>query len=143
MRYTYLRLETDVALPDSTNVAIPWSTAHHDDFGMWNSVQPTRITIPKGISKVRFSCGSVFETNTAGMRQVFLQKNSEEHPLGYISHTQHGGYSNESSTSWTDQGGIMDCKQGDFFKLIAVQTSGGSINFLGVNSSWFLCEVIS
>jgi hypothetical protein len=145
MNYTLLKRLADISIPNNMVLAVPWQAADNDDSKLWKAFTPTRITIPQvGVSKVLFSCGVVFETNQSGMRQCFIQKNGNSYPLGYISHTQYGGYGSGSSTSWTDRGAVMPVMPGDYFELCVYQTSGKKLNLRGsLGSVWLQCEVIA
>lgn len=142
--YTYLGKDTNTSLPNATPTVIPWEIEVHDSLGMFNPAQPTRITIPANVSKVRFSAQAAFDTNNdVDRRQIYIKRNGSDYPRGYISHSQNGGYANGSSVSFSAVSGIIDVEEGDYFELFAAQNSGSTMNFRGTNAVWWLCEVVA
>ena len=42
-----------LVLPTSTDTSIPWDATVYDTDNFWSAGNPTRFTIPSGVSKVR------------------------------------------------------------------------------------------
>ena len=50
-----VRLTADEPVADSTDVAIPWDATVNDTDAFWSAGNPTRLTVPAGLSKVRLN----------------------------------------------------------------------------------------
>lgn len=144
MDYTLVNLTADESIPNQTQTAIPWDQAVVDTLSMWSSGSPTRITIPSGVSKVRFSACTRWQAQVPanGQRRIFLLKNGSAQPTGSLNHSEdamQGG----NSMSMPALSAILDVTNGDYFELIVEQNQGSSLNFRSGEPCWLQCEVIA
>lgn len=137
---TLLTLSANQNIPSGgAGSVISWDNCVADDVGAYNSAQPTRITVPAGVTKMRMSSNGVFATNNAGLRQVYSRLNGNQYPLGYLSQTAvpvGGG----SSTSMSNIGPWIPVTAGDYWELVAYQNSGVTLGFGVSKASWFQAE---
>jgi len=82
----------------------------------------------------------VFPANTGGHRQLWTRKNGLYYPLGYLSHSQYGGFENGASNSFPAIGPIVPTLHGDYWELMANQDSGVDLVLSAKNSTWFQAE---
>jgi hypothetical protein len=52
-----MRLAIDVSIPDGTDAAVAWEAVVYDTDGFWTAGQPTRLTMPAAVSRVRLKAG--------------------------------------------------------------------------------------
>lgn len=67
----YLRLDTNQSLPSSGWTAVSWPLPILNPAGMWDDTQPTRLTIPNGVTVAQFTAG--FITTTQSTSRIFTR----------------------------------------------------------------------
>jgi hypothetical protein len=118
-RGALLNLTATKPVPSAVDTALPWDGVVYDSEGFWSSGNPTRITIPAGISKARFKGNILWGFGGGGYRHIWIHKNGALFP----------GTGKESDA-------------GDIFEFIARQTSGSTKNVLAAPDTWFAIEVV-
>lgn len=131
---------TNTTIPNNTFYFLPWDKVIYDTSGFYSGGQPTRITVPAGISKVKVSSNVCFNINTNGSRQAQIQKNNADAPGSGSSNIVVGGtaYYVLNMTS-----AVLSVVPGDYFEVRVQQSSGGPLetrNF--VAAMWFSLEVV-
>jgi hypothetical protein len=121
---------------------IVFNNEHYDRIaGHNNTTNPTRMTVPTGVSFVRLSGWVQFSTNSTGRRLLQILKNGTAVWSGYVRLDQRACSS--GPTGMYIQTPIVAVSAGNYFELEAYQDSGGSLTLLGTNDgSWFQMEVI-
>lgn len=125
---------------------IPWDAVAYDTDGFWNAGQPTMITIPAGVHKVRLS-GQVELTLSRTAHSVFtsFQKNGTSYrwPGAWIESIRHGGSSGWNVNLYHAQTAVIPVVEGDYFEL-RIQGSGMSSDMDDIlaDSSWMCLEVV-
>ena len=136
-----LRKETLQTFGSGVETFLTFQTPIYDTSDFYNSINPTRITIPNGVSKVKLNCGVSFEANATGTRAVTIRKNGS-----FISGiTTLGVPGAGNSTDVQVVTPVIDVVVGDYFEVRAVQFSGGSLGVRGSNAlllTYFSLEVV-
>lgn len=104
-----------------------------------NATNNTRLTVPSGVTKVRLK-GNMAMAGSAGgnERTIRITKNG----------STFNGSPQETNPPSTANGNIgvtttvLDVVAGDFFELEAFQDSGGALNILFGNFTWFSMEIV-
>jgi hypothetical protein len=125
-------------------LTLSWADPLYDS-GFYNPSEPTRLTVPAGISFVRTSASIVWGTdqrgryNARGVRQIVVKKNGAFYPGGFVVNQQ------SIAPTTTDQGGIsawVPVDEGDYFTIEAWQTSGLAVNAYKASGTWFAIEAM-
>lgn len=131
---------TAQSIPTAVSTAVSWDAETLDIGGFWTAGQPTRLTIPSGISKVRLSSNVEWANNSTGRRDISITKNGTTLYPGVGQRTK-----NAVNESWdTVNTGVISVITGDYFEVIVYQNSGSSLDVGGdvFSSSWFQIEVV-
>jgi hypothetical protein len=108
--------------------AISWTGEDFDTNNFHSTTtNPSRITIPAGISKVILYAGYNWSVNTVGLRSHGIFKNGSF--IVTELHALTGGYNAGSITT-----GPVSVTEGDYFEFQVLQNSGSTITF-GENTS--------
>lgn len=141
LKRAMLTYSTTQSILDNTNTELDWDTEIVDEGDWFDSGNPTRLTVPAGVSQVRVMGAAVFAANSTGIRQVFIRKNGANfvgRPGASYNASAAGNYTSFVSS------GILDVTPGDYFEMRVLQNSGGALNILGTDSShWFAIEEVS
>lgn len=116
-----------------------WQTATVDTDGIFSVGAPTRLTVPTGVTRVRLSASVGWALNATGQRMVSLLKNGSI-PEGSLAQNAPGLASLMSAVS--SSSGSLAVTAGDYFELRVAQTSGGSLNALETERTWFEMEIL-
>jgi len=133
----------DQIVADNINVYLNWDSEFYDTDNIHdNVVDNSRLTVPAGANKIRLIGAIKFSTNDVGFRVLYMVKNSASFPYmtpfvdTQISASQAGG-----GTSLNLVSPVVEVVPGDFFELVAYQTSGGNL-VARAHGSWFAMEII-
>ncbi|XWX35495.1 glycerophosphoryl diester phosphodiesterase [Staphylococcus phage PG-2021_86] len=132
-----LQLEQNYVLPPKTYMPIPWSKVTYNNAEFWDSNNPTRLVIPKGITKVRVAGNVLWDSNATGQRMLRILKNGT-YSLGLP-------YTRDVAISTSPQNGtsgVIPVKEGDYFEFEAYQDSEGDRQFRADPYTWFSIEAI-
>lgn len=134
---------TDQSVPTNTWTMATWaddSTNGYDTDGFFNSSNPTRLTVPAGVTKIRIMAQTIWAMgNGAGFRQVVIKKNGAffyGDPIVNV-------LANSATT--TDIGCIspvLNVTPGDYFEVELFHTDGGNLALLASTGTFFSIEVI-
>ena len=116
---------------------IPWSKVTYNNAEVWDSNNPTRLVIPKGITKVRVAGNVLWDSNATGQRMLRILKNGT-YSLGLP-------YTRDVAISTAPQngtGGVIPVKEGDYFEFEVYQDSEGDRQFRADPYTWFSIEAI-
>jgi hypothetical protein len=133
-----------MTLPSGAATVMAWDTEVTDGLDCWSIADPSRLVFAGPRRWIRFSCGMVWPArDDQTVRQVWLAINGDNYPLGYASHTVHGGHSNGSSTSITAISGPISLGEGDTAQLMVFQASGSPMTLSPKNSRWLCAEALN
>lgn len=132
-----LQLEANVTVPARKYVKIPWSKVTYNNAEFWDSNNPTRLVVPKGITKVRVSGNALWDSNPTGQRMLRLLKNGT-YSIGLP-------YTRDVAISTAPQNGasgVIPVKEGDYFEFEVIQDSEGDRQFRADPYTWFSIEAV-
>lgn len=121
------------SIANATEVAISWDSAN--ETGEWWDVgQPTRMTVPSGVSHAKIIAQVRIVANAVGIRGILIKKNGLATYAGYAR-----VFANPPSTG--DAGlaaetPVIPVVAGDYFEVFVYQTSGGALNLSNTESTW-------
>lgn len=95
--------------------SIDWASAAGNSEGMWNSMQPSRITVPTGVSRVRINMLLKWlNANAARAVNMILYKNGEATPVALHTVTTNTSYATFSLSMASP---VLNVVPGDYFEL--------------------------
>jgi hypothetical protein len=121
-RDAMVRLTATEPVAASTDVAIPWDATVYATETFWSAGNPTRLTVPAGVSKVRLKANINWTFGGSGYRHVWVHKNGALF-FGAAKESDLGDSGVQSIGT-----AVVDVTPGDYFELIARQTSGSTKN---------------
>ncbi len=121
-----------------------WDSEDYDtDSFHDSSTNPSRITIPSGITRIRLFANILFAGNASGNRYAYIKKNNANF-YGCPSFTSNGVSSAAGAIgnhiNIVSQ--VVSVTSGDYFEVRVYQDSGGSLNVLNTEFTSFGIEVI-
>lgn len=135
-----LTLSADVSIANSTTTDVTWSAAADDIGGCWSAGSPTIITVPAGVSRVRFTVATGWEGNATGSRRfVMLNHPAGSYAVGLPRDDRSAaGFFNSTGFA---AGDIISVTAGQQFRLSVEQSSGAAL-LLRSNTTFLTMEVI-
>ena len=131
-----VRLTADEPVATGTDAAIPWDAAVYDTDGFWVAGNPTRLTVPAGVSRIRLKGNLDWTFGGSGYRHLWTYKNDALF-FGAAKESDVGDAGIQSIGT-----AVVDVTAGDYFELIARQTSGATKNVAANELTWFAVEVV-
>lgn len=135
--------ETEQTIPDNTDTARTWTTVLHDYLGCWSAGNPTRLTVPAGVTKVKLSGNTRFSATTAtGKFHFCVFKNGALFTGSPYLEIATAGFSVYPAGNITSPD--LFVTPGDYFEFVVLQETGGPFTtenaVAGVN--WFSMEIL-
>ena len=132
-----VKLKENQPFDSNTYAMAIWGGAIYNTDGYWDPENPTRLTVPKGVTKVKVLASILWESNNDGFRQLRLKKNGNyTYGLPYVR------YKAVSTSGATGTSSVIEVEEGDYFELDVVQTSGKSINLREDPYTWMSIEAV-
>ena len=132
-------LSSDASIANSSNTAIDWDTETYDTDSYFNAgVNPSRYTIPIGVSRIILTAQIRWDTNTTGGREILFYKNGSSAYAGR-------GFNHSDAAStllMTLISPPLDVTAGDYFELVVWQNSGSSRDVKEDVSTWFSIQAV-
>lgn len=126
----------------SSGATVSWSAAQVDTDDFWSAGAPTRLTIPAGVSKVRFYAGLTFELlGAAGTLVVALQKNGAGN-VGAGVAAWRSGTSGFTTNRNFIIGRMEDVTPGDYFEIQAFFSMSGQDQIIADAFTFFEVEIL-
>lgn len=102
---------------------VPFDTEQYDDASFYSSGQPTRFTVPAGVSRVRVGCSVVLNNIDTGLtaRATIAKNASLNYPGAPIGTASHGGSAQQPRICLAS--GQLPVVEGDYFE-VSVQVAG-------------------
>ena len=116
------------AIPNEERTKVVFGNVVYDTDNFFDSENPTKLTIPAGVSKVRLTAGVRTESISTGKFEIAIYKNDNNIYGGRPALTWGGGYGNISSP-------VITVSEGDYFELVVYQNSGSSSNLIGTTAT--------
>lgn len=134
-----VQVDTAKAINSGTVTALNFDAT--SDAEVWASGNPSRITIPSGYTRARFTAQVGFASNATGERYVTLLKNGG--PSSFVRSFQARFNANTASnrTDVNVVSAVLTVTPGDYFQIGCYQNSGGALNIDAPNLSWAQVEL--
>lgn len=118
-------------------VPISWQSAVYDSDALWDAGQPTRLTVPAGVTKVRLT-GNI-EWQTSPTSQLVEIRMNGGGVIGGGSFIVRGdsGYSNQMRNIAS---AVLPVVAGDWFELTVFVSASGELR--GMERTWLALEVV-
>lgn len=115
---------------------VPWDEAEYDLGGWWDAGEPTRLTVPTGVSAVRVYGGALVNNISTLAARVTLHKGGNPYFLNH--------YSSQTNTdrSWGFVSPVFDVSAGDYFEFGLASDSDTSID-LATGNTYFCIEAVA
>lgn len=116
------------SIADNTTLTLSFHSVEYDTNNIFDTVSGTNFVVPNGITKVRFSAGIAFSSNSTGHRQLAIRRGGTiDEGQGLLQVPAVSG----SITYLTVTTAVTRASGGDIFTVTAFQNSGSSltINF--------------
>jgi hypothetical protein len=140
-RGALVTMSGDEGTVSSTDEVLDWDTETYDVGGWHSGANPSRLTVPAGVSRVRISWQVRWEVDAAGGRQVLTKKNGAIYIAGGGSMVQIPPAGAPLQTIMAGQTAVVEVAAGDYFELRVYQTSGGNLNVESA-ATWFSIEKV-
>ena len=137
-RGALLRRTTNFSVSTTgTYVAIPWQSAAYDSDGFWDVGQPTRLTVPGGVTKVRLVGNLEWLTSPTNQLVEIRKNGSTVLGGGAVIMRGDSGYSNQMRNLTS---AVLPVSTGDWFELAVFVGTGGTLQ--GLERTWLAIEVV-
>lgn len=137
-RGALLRLTASKSIPSGALTGVDWDSPIYDTSNFWSAGNPSRLTVPIGVSKVRLTTFICWESNNDGERLVFICKNGD--PVWFGRAADRRAASGQSET--TISTAVVEVAAGDYFEVAVQQKSGVDLSVLHIRQPSFSIEVI-
>jgi hypothetical protein len=128
------------AASNNIQTSINWTQEIRDTDGIHQNVtNNTFLIVPDGVSLVRISCSIMWATNATGFRFAKLQKNLGDFP-GMAQDIVDAAFDNSGRIHLVSA--IIPVTAGDTFSVAIHQDSGGVLNVLDHDNTWFQMEIL-
>lgn len=125
-RARFGRAANSQRLAPNVNVAVEWDTVDVDTEGVWDSVYPSRITVPAGMALARAVSSLHLENRSDYARAVAVVAKNGSWSWGH-QHVTLPGVPRGSTNAWAPQFGAgtgwISAAPGEYFELIVSQTN--------------------
>lgn len=135
-----VKLTADESIPNGPTTDIPWDAEVYDVGDWWSNANPTRLTVPTGVTRVIVSTNAIWTANNTGERWLGISKNGSAGSRFFGEGSLRHLATNGSELNVTSA--VVEVVAGDFFIAIARQTSGGNLNVRAEESSWFAIRAV-
>lgn len=137
---TRLILAADEATADGVGETLSW-TSDFNDLNAFDGGNPTRLTVPEGVTRVRVVASITYEGSTVGERVVRVFKNGG---TTFPDDAVASGRTEAQNGFWTTyaDSGVISVTPGDYFEVTTSQTSGGALNVDASPVTFFSMEVV-
>jgi hypothetical protein len=121
-----------------TITALTWDGESYDDGGYHdNIVNPSRITVPAGATRARFTGHLNWQASSGGnYRQSWVSKNGAHTPYPGRPHTTFPDLNGAAQVQQPVTGAIFPVTPGDYYELFCVHDAGATLN-IQINNSEF------
>jgi hypothetical protein len=132
---------TNQTITTATDTDIVFGEAIEDTDSFWSSgVNPERLTVPTGVTRVRLSASIRWDGNATGWRGLQIRKNGgRQVGLPFDKRDLNSTINNTIVVA----SAAVPCVAGDYFTVNVHQTSGGNLDVsTAVPDNWFTIEVV-
>lgn len=132
---------SDLPVSNLVETPIPWQATTEDTDSIWSAGNPTRLTVPAGVTRVRLSGSIQYEASTSGVRFLLISKNGsdfEGRVRDVIGSSGTTGIALGMSASTAD----VAVSPGDYFELRAYHNGSSSLDLISGTALWFSMAVV-
>ncbi len=123
---------------NQTTTQIPWQAAEYNTDNLWNIATPGIITIPAGVTKVRFRGHLEYINDGAGIRQGSLDVNGASKKG-----LSHNAMEMATGRRFPVPGAVIPVSQGDQLSMFTWHNRGtGGTSVLAGDYTWIGVEVV-
>jgi hypothetical protein len=133
---------TSPDIPNGPLTAVDWDTPTLDTSGIWNPGNPSRLTVPAGVSKVRVWGTVRWEYHVSGIRVLFLAKNDSFDYQGAGGEVTIRPYTSGVVNTLSCSTAPVSVSPGDYFTAQVLQNSGGVLRVLSGYQNSFNMEIL-
>lgn len=129
-------------LTTATEDNIDWDAVRYDTDSIHENVtNPSRLTVPSGVTYVRISAKIIFGFHATGIRIIALYINGSQESYGNPAHSMIA--QTTGTTGFNLVSAVLPVVGGDYFEISGYQDSGGDLGVTsGAQNSWFAMEII-
>jgi len=124
------------SLGTGSTTKIVWQTVTHDSAGGWDSSNNRYVVKTPG--KFKVTSQVQFETNATGYRDIHVYKNGSAVYTNQATAASSGAFDLMLPVNTPD----IEMVVGDYFEIFATQTSGGNLNVVNGNYTFFGVEKV-
>jgi hypothetical protein len=137
VRGAMVNLSSAQSIPNATPTEVEWDSEVYDTDDIHdNVVNPERLTVPAGVTKVRLYAYQEWVSDDTGDRMIYLINQATSH-LVIDSRPPAEGNGNGILASPP-----LSVVAGNYFYICAWQNSGGALDFSSTNRAYFAMEII-
>lgn len=129
------------SIPNNAGTKLSFGGILYNDLLIWKIENPTRLTVPVGVSKIKLLANIRWSANPTGFRQATFLKNG----AGFIDRgfvVQNAVSTAGRNTRQTVVTATLNVVAGDYFEIEVQQDSGGALSIEYASDTWFAMEVI-
>jgi len=128
----------------SNGIVVPWTSENYDTDSIHdNSTNPSRLTVPSGVTRVRLRASGAWAQDEVGDRRIRTFKNGAVF-IGQGNSLVHPADDGTENTIQSCESAVVTVVGGDYFELQASQDSAGALDLVhdSGHSTWFAMEII-
>ena len=132
-----MKLNGNKSLAASSYLLVPWGGSVYNTGGWWSTSNPSRLTVPSGVTKVRISASILWESSDSGYRQLRIKKNGQ-----YSYGLPYDRYTAISTSGHTGQSAVVEVTAGDYFELEVYHTASPAVALREDPYTWMSIEAV-
>lgn len=141
-RGALVKLTAAESIANASATAVAWDASEYDTDAFYAGANPTRLTVPGGVSRVRLAAGVFFASNSdSNTRNISIRKNGATTFGGPLLQFANGG-SSPQNAALAVSSAVLSVVGGDYFEVFARQDSGGALDVTVSDFTFFGIEVV-
>lgn len=124
-----VRSTSDQAIPDNTQTPLSFDTVNFDTDVMFSLSSPTRLTIQTA-GKYLLTGNVLFAANATGQRQTNIARNGDQASGIFLGRNVFPANTVPGLGTAVNVVAVWDFAAAEYVQLLALQSSGGSLNVL-------------
>ena len=137
-RGALVHINAPQVISNITLTAVNWDLEVYDTDSIHESITyPSRLTVPAGVTFVKLVGNIYWADNSTGFRYFVIYKNGDLFNGSPILRCPATGTSEGNICS-----PVVAVTGGNYFTLVVYQSSGGNLNVVNYQGTWFAMEII-
>lgn len=122
----------NLSVSNATWTVVPWDVEAFDDAAAHSTSSNTsRIVVPSGYTRARFTAYANWASNNTGARRISIERNA-----GGVQGAGSGDAASGLQAAQNESGrnadtGVLTVTAGDYYEMFVQQESGGALNLIG------------